>query len=292
MRSLTFLLFIVSLFASAQTESIYWKIEHPDIKKPSYLFGTYHMINNGFLDEDAAKVNKAFKKATTILVESRQSDLSDQTMMNKYFFEAPSITESLTEEEFALVDSITQEHLNVPLSNYDNMKPLMLAVFIGLTHHQDYIKDSGNYEGEPIDMFFDDDATARDIDVYSLETPIQSFEYSMDSITFEEQISYLVDNCKYDDKMYAIAGSMFESYKRNDVEALLKATEDYTDLVSDVTDEFITEKRNILWMPKLLEELKKGNVFIAVGSLHLAYDYGLVTMLRQKGFVLTPLDLN
>lgn len=250
------------------------------------------MINNGFLDEDATKVNKAFKKATTILVESRQSDLSDQTMMNKYFFEGPSIKESLTVEEIALVNSVTQEHLNVLLSTYDNMKPLMLAVFIGLTHHQDYIRDSGNYKGEPIDLFFDDDATARDVDVYSLETPMQSVEYSMDSITFEEQIKYLVDNCKYDDKMYAIAGKMFESYKSNNVKALLKATDDYSILVSDVTDEYITEKRNILWMPKLLEELKKGNVFIAVGSLHLVYDYGLINLLRKEGFVLTPLKLN
>ena len=44
-------------------------------------------------------------------------------------------------------------------------------------------------------------------------------------------------------------------------------------------------------MPKILDELKKGNVFIAVGSLHLAYDYGLVALLREKGFTLTPLEI-
>ena len=226
------------MFASAQTESIFWKIEHPDIKKPSYLFGTYHMINNGFLDEDATKVNKAFKKATTILVESRQSDLSDQTMMNKYFFEGPSIKESLTVEEIALVNSVTQEHLNVLLSNYDNMKPLMLAVFIGLTHHQDYIKDSGNYAGEPMDMFFDDDATARDVDVYSLETPMQSVEYSMDSISFEDQLEYLIENCKHDNKMYSIAGRTYESYKANNVKELLNAVDYYNTLVPDISSEY------------------------------------------------------
>ena len=280
------------MFASAQTESIFWKIEHPDIKKPSYLFGTYHMINNGFLDEDATKVNKAFKKATTILVESRQSDLSDQTMMNKYFFEGPSIKESLTVEEIALVNSVTQEHLNVLLSNYDNMKPLMLAVFIGLTHHQDYIKDSGNYAGEPMDMFFDDDATARDVDVYSLETPMQSVEYSMDSISFEDQLEYLIENCKHDNKMYSIAGRTYESYKANNVKELLNAVDYYNTLVPDISSEYITEKRNKLWMPRLLKELNKGNVFIAVGSLHLVYDYGLINLLRKEGFVLTPLKLN
>lgn len=292
MKQLTLLFVLASIFASAQTESIFWKIEHPDIKKPSYLFGTYHMINSGFLEEDAAKANKAFKKSTTILVESRQSDLTDQTMMDTYFFGGPSIMENLTPEEIELVDSIALKTLNSPLGNYDNMKPLLLAVFIGLTHHQEYLKDSGNYEGEPIDVFFDNNATEREIDVFSLETPQQSFEYSLDSIGFAEQLKYLVANCKYDDRMYAIAGNMFESYKSNNVKSLLKATDDYSELVSDVTDEYITDKRNKLWMPKILEELKKGNVFIAVGSLHLTYDFGLVTLLRENGFTLTPLKLN
>lgn len=292
MKRITLFFLLVSFFASAQTESIFWKVEHPDIKKPSYLFGTYHMINNGFLENDAAKANKAFKKATTILVESRQSDMTDQTMLDQYFYDGPSITESLSTEEFNLVDSITQSTLNTSLENYDNMKPLLLAVFIGLTHHQDYLKDSGNYDGEPIDVFFDNNATEREIEVLSLETPQQSFEYSMDSIGFEDQIKYLVDNCKYDDKMYAIAGEMFESYKSNNVKALLKATDDYTELVTDVTDEYITEKRNKIWMPKLIEELKKGNVFVAVGSLHLYYHYGLISLLREQGFTVTPLDIN
>ena len=288
MKQLTLLFILISIWASAQTESIFWEIEHPDIKKPSYLFGTYHMINSGFLKEDATKVNKAFKKSTTILVESRQSDLSDQSILNKYFFDGPSITENLTPEELHLVDSITQKTLNTPLGNYDNMKPLLLAVFIGLTHHQDYLKDSGNYEGEPIDVFFDNDATERKMDVFSLETPQQSFEYSMDSISFLTQIEYLIDNCKYDDKMYVIAGNMYESYKSNNVQSLLRAKDDYTQLVTDITDEYITVKRNKLWMPKILEELKKGNAFIAVGSLHLVYSYGLVSLLRKEGFTLTP----
>ena len=292
MKNLLVFFFLFNVIASAQTESIFWKIEHPDIKKPSYLFGTYHMINNGFLETDAAKANKAFKKASTILVESRQSEMTDPTLLDKYFYEGPSIIESLSSEELALVDSITRNTLNAPLGNYDNMKPLLLAVFIGLTHHQAYLKDSGNYEGEPIDVFFDTDATERGVDVFSLESPEQSFEYSMDSIGFNEQVQYLVDNCKYDDKMYAIAGKMFESYKSNNVKGLLKATDDYTVLVSDVTDEYITVKRNKLWLPKLLEELQKGNVFVAIGALHLPYSYGLVTLLRDAGFTLTPIDIN
>ena len=98
---------IGSFFASAQTESLFWKIEHPDIKKPSYLFGTYHLMNASFLDEDATAVKKKFKKATTVLVELRESEMTDQSLMDRYFSEGPSISENLTPAEIALVDSIT-----------------------------------------------------------------------------------------------------------------------------------------------------------------------------------------
>ncbi len=43
-------------------------------------------------------------------------------------------------------------------------------------------------------------------------------------------------------------------------------------------------KRNRLWMPKILPELHKGNVVIAVGALHLPGKHGLVYQLQQKGF--------
>lgn len=92
--------------------------------------------------------------------------------------------------------------------------------------------------------------------------------------------------------MYSIAGRMYESYKANNVKELLNAVDYYNTLVPDISSEYITEKRNKLWMPRLLKELNKGNVFIAVSSLHLVYDYGLINLLRKEGFVLTPLKLN
>ena len=51
---------------------------------------------------------------------------------------------------------------------------------------------------------------------------------------------------------------------------------------------------NVILLAKIMclfskkEELKKGNAFIAVGSLHLVYSYGLVSLLRKEGFTLTP----
>lgn len=66
------------------------------------------------------------------------------------------------------------------------MKPLMLPVFVGLTHYEEYIRDSSSFTGDPIDNYFDIDATNRSTPVLSLESPEESFAYSMDSISFED----------------------------------------------------------------------------------------------------------
>lgn len=291
MKSLTALFLLFSACAFAQTESIFWKIEHPDIEKPSYLFGTYHLMNSGFLDVKAPKVLKAYQQADKVLVESKESDAPSDGLMQRYFFENPSISEAVGPANSKLIDSIMQLRINTPLSTFDKTKPVLLAVLIGLEYHNQYIADSGNYEGIPLDQYFDKEATANEVPVFSLEQPEESFGFLLDSISQSDQLKYLVLNCQYDSAMYRIAGVMFESYKQNDVPRLMEITNYYDGLVTDISSYYITEGRNRLWLPRLINHLETGNTFIAVGELHLTESYGLVSLLREQGYTLTPQSL-
>jgi uncharacterized protein YbaP (TraB family) len=47
--------------------SLFWEISGNGLKKSSYLFGTYHLLNSGFLDE-IPKVKEACKKADGVVV--------------------------------------------------------------------------------------------------------------------------------------------------------------------------------------------------------------------------------
>jgi hypothetical protein len=48
------------------------------------------------------------------------------------------------------------------------------------------------------------------------------------------------------------------------------------------------EKRTLRWLPKILEALEKGNVFIGVGAGHIVGEKGLKKLLEERGYRLEP----
>ena len=52
--------------------------------------------------------------------------------------------------------------------------------------------------------------------------------------------------------------------------------------------EVLLRDRNARWMDILPKAMKKGTQFIAVGALHLTGDDGMIHLLRDKGYTLTP----
>jgi uncharacterized protein YbaP (TraB family) len=47
--------------------------------------------------------------------------------------------------------------------------------------------------------------------------------------------------------------------------------------------------RNKAWMQAILPEVQKGNLFIAVGQLHLFGEEGLLKQLKARGYTIQPL---
>ena len=47
-------------------------------------------------------------------------------------------------------------------------------------------------------------------------------------------------------------------------------------------------KRNKNWLEKMPQMMKEKSNLFAVGTAHLTNEYGIINLLRQKGYTVTP----
>ncbi len=101
-----------------------------------------------------------------------------------------------------------------------------------------------------------------------------------------KQAADLVDMLDNTGKIVEMSKKLNDSYFRQDVEGLLRLTED------DDSDprfmEALLDKRNAAWIEKLPDIMNQGSSFIAVGALHLPGEKGVVEGLRRLGYTIEP----
>jgi uncharacterized protein YbaP (TraB family) len=56
-----------------------------------------------------------------------------------------------------------------------------------------------------------------------------------------------------------------------------------------VTKEDFLDNRNKRWIPKLVQLMNTKTIFIAVGAGHLAGENGLIQLLRNQGYIVSPI---
>ncbi len=74
-------------------------------------------------------------------------------------------------------------------------------------------------------------------------------------------------------------------------EEIIKYTEPQDVELMKNIDEAILKQRNLNWMPKLLQELPQQSTTVAVGMAHLFGEHGVIRLLRQNGYTVTPLPM-
>lgn len=88
------------------------------------------------------------------------------------------------------------------------------------------------------------------------------------------------------EKFYAL-GNLFSAYGIQDTAAIYATGN--RDIFQDGLS--LVAWRNINWMKQLPQLFNEGN-FVAVGAAHLYGSHGLITLLRQAGYVVTPITTN
>lgn len=269
-------------------KSLLWSINGPGISKPSYLYGTIHIINSKdyFLPKGTMTAFEETKKAIFEIDMKEMSDISKlMGMMNKIFMkDDKTLKDLVTDEEYKMIGDHFQK-MGLPIFMLERMKPMFLTVFAYGDMDPSGLKNGNmkSYEMEFMEMAKNTNKETAGLE--SIDFQIGLF----DEIPYEAQAKMLVDAIKSS----GIAGKddefqkMTDMYLAQDINAMVSMISEEGSSVSGFEDKLLVG-RNKNWIPLIINEAKKGQTFFAVGAGHLGGPQGVIHLLRKAGYKLTP----
>lgn len=283
-KTILLLTIVLSTWANAQ-KTIFWEVKDTVHNRTSYLLGTMHVIGASFIDS-FVPVQAALKNSDIAIFEKIDEGDNFRNIIETRA-KSDSLRIILTKKEYNYLKSLDIKWTDDYLAKHKVMELQYRLIF------KASIKVCGAYSKNDAPILLDDHleriARSSNITLMGLETT-------------EEQIEVMAMDPK--------AGKKSWASEKNDIKGLLKhmktgkhlrflcaPVKEYInfempyDFDKSCPDNILIQHRNKKWLPKLVGQLSSKNCFIAVGFLHLTNDCGLITELKNKGFVVTPILL-
>ncbi len=280
LRTLLFLLVSLAYFGSvhAQPSSLLWKIEREDAK-PSYVFGTFHILpQSDFVLED--KVKEAFAATELLMLELDVDSPSLQTEIMQYagMENGETLDKLLPRSAYETIDKQLQEVLGVGLQPFNTFKPLLIASFL-----------TARFIGEQpasFEMSLAAMAGQNGVEIEGIETVAEQMD-SFNSISYVDQAKELVEMVEDEAKVIESFREMLGLYKVEDHQGLYDMMLKYMEDPNQI--EQLIHQRNRNWIPRITEEVQEQATFFGVGAGHLAGEEGVLALLEEAGFTVTPI---
>ena len=278
------LLIGVSLGSKAQNDGILWKVSGNGLSKPSYLFGTIHYHCKAASFNKPALVN-AIKASSQVALEINLSDIKVLMAMFARSGQpsGSSLTQLFSPADYKIVDTTCRLYLDDSLANLDSKSPIDLLSTL-------YMSPSfTGCKGLPIDFLIVEMAKKTGKPIMGLET--FAFQDSLlKSIPLPTQAEWLLEFCKENEKTKKDFKALQSAYDSQSSSELYRLTLE-TSPEFAYLKESLLDNRNEKWANFLLEHMKTESYFVAVGAGHLSGEKGLIKLLTQAGYTLTPIQI-
>jgi uncharacterized protein YbaP (TraB family) len=267
--------------------ALLWKVSGKGLKKTSWLFGTYHLMNDGFLNT-IPQVAKSLKKADAVVGELEISPGVLGELMPMMTLPYGTLDSLLGPENTEKLKVVVQEKTGMPFLLLNKLKPMSVYVMIAAESSK---KSSGTAaeKGVPMDAYFQQEAKRNKKPVLALETVKQQGDILFNSTSLERQVELLMTYVeKGDEGKDEESEKLIECYKTQQLNCLQNLMME-SDFNAEENAELLN-KRNLNWIQPLEDFMKNQSCFVAVGALHLTGESGLIKLLREKGYTVEPVS--
>lgn len=282
-----FLLVVHPTFTKAQDneQSIFWKVSGNGLRKPSFLFGTFHLMGYRFVDS-LKETLKALENCDIIVGELVTGSV-DEKILNQALLKDITLDSLLGKDLYNNTNEWLHELGGFDLSILNKMKPMLIEItMLGLVQ-QKYFPQA---IGPAIDDYFQLLGKGKGKKVMGLESAEFQMQTLLGTLSLERQVAVLAEFVKNKAACSVSMGKMFNAYRAQKISefmALLDEEEGY----SEAERKKLLEDRNANWMKGLPGIFQRESAFVAVGALHLYGPFGLISLLREKGFHVEPMAI-
>lgn len=283
--------FIITFSASAQQKSnaLLWEIKGNGLKKSSYLFGTYHLLTNRFLDS-LPKIGEKFNQSEILVGEIIMDKAALAKMEEVMKPGTKTLDQWLSPQDYAFVSAEFQKLIGVGLEPFNTYSPMT----VNLLFYQFLLKDAlpqDKYKDPELgmDLYFQKYAEQIKKPAKGLETVDVQMQALFGQFSEQRQAEMLVEAVKNTEQNRQEIVQSISCYKKQDIACLNKMIYE-TNYKKDELD-VLLYNRNREWMKDLPAIISAQSSFIAVGTGHLVGENGLIELLRKKGYTLVPVSL-
>lgn len=285
------MLFCLGQMGFAQTESdqavhpntVLYKIEKSGVK-PSYLFGTIHLIPKD-LFIIKPKVKKAFDASESLVMELSLDELEDPTKMFAMLDmismqDGKTLSSLLNESELKEIQDFCAEK-GIPFFMINTLKPFFSAVLLSQAENNSGEEMMG-YELELWQM-----AKEGNKNISSLESTEEQMSI-FDKIPYQEQAQYLLETVRNSDMTMDDMDELVNVYLQENLTEMSDLIYIGDPMIAKYSD-LLLDQRNKNWVGKIETMTKEKSSFFAVGAGHLIGENGLLTLLEKEGFSIQPI---
>jgi uncharacterized protein len=273
-----------SFNTNAQQNGLLWKVSGNGLKKPSYLFGTYHLKSGDFL-KSVKGSEEALKASQAVVGEMEITPEMAGDLMKHMVMENNQLDSLLSPAQYDSVSNFLKEKAGIPIMMMNKIKPMGIYLILSAGSMKNQSKDTVKIE--PMDLWVQSEALKDNKKVHSLETLEEQADLIFNSSTLERQTEMLMQYIRMDQSDASDEVEKLEKcYTSQDLDCLVELMN--SSGYSDIESNLLLRDRNLRWLPKLKENMKSESCFIAVGALHLAGESGLITLLEKEGYTVRP----
>ena len=281
---------IIALSGNAQ---IFYKVSGNGAKDDSYVMGTHHLAPISIIDSIKG-FNAAINSVDAVYGEIELSEMNSPASQQKMMMAAMAPTDStlskvFTKEQFDSIDNVLKKYSGgqATLNMLEPMKPMLVGQQLTILMNLQVIPNFN-----PMQLL--------DSHVQTLGAQAGKGTFGLENIDFQinvlfgdpisKQAEDLLETIRKEEKMKSFSLDLYNAYMIQDIEKVRQLMIDPNLGLEPEDEAKMLTNRNVNWVNQLKTILPQKSVFVCVGAGHLPGENGVLNLLRQAGYTITPVN--